>query len=149
MLRELAQLELGNVLSVITETIVALLAALVPAPAAVVLVGIQIDAVPAAASPVLVLAHLVAAAAVVRTGHGVDALAAAARCPWAPRREADGGRFLGAVVDWQGVGRQEATLPSRKPRLAGGGDWQHDDGGSECHDRKHGEASHDALGPCC
>jgi hypothetical protein len=120
---------------------------LVPAPAAVVLVGVQVDAAPAAASTAAALAHLVAAAAVVRAGDGVDALAAAARRPWAPRLEADGGRFLGALVGGQGVGRQEPAPPGRKPRLADGGDRRHDDDGGERHDQKHGEASHhDAIG---
>ena len=143
---KLSQSDFGT-LSVVTETIVTLLvAALVPAPAAVVLVEVQVDAAPAAAITAAALAHLVAAAAVVRAGHGVDALAAAARRPWAPPLEADGGRLLGAVVDGQGVGRQEPAPPGRKPRLAGGGDRWHDDDGGERHYEKHGEASHDAIG---
>ena len=117
--------------------------ALVPARVAVVPVREQVDAAPAAARTAVELAYLVAAAAVVRAGHGVDALAAAARRPWAPPLEADGGRFLGAVVDGQGVGCQEPAPPGWKARLAGGGDQRHDNDGSERHDQKHGEASHE------
>jgi hypothetical protein len=76
---------------VVTEAVAAFLAALVPARAAVVLVGEQVDAAAAAARAPIVLADLVAAAAVVGAGDRVHALPAAARRAWAARSEAHGG----------------------------------------------------------
>jgi len=76
---------------VVTETVAALLVAAVPACAAVVLVGEQVDAAATAARATIVLADLVAAAAVVGAGDRVHALPAAARRAWAARSEAHGG----------------------------------------------------------
>jgi hypothetical protein len=85
----------------VAEAVGALVVALVEALAAVVHVGERIDAAPAAANATM-LADLVAASAVIHAGHRVHALPVAARRPGAARRQAHGGRFLGAVVRRQG-----------------------------------------------
>ena len=76
---------------VVTEAVVAFLIALVPARTAVVPVGEQVDAAPAAARAAVQLADLVAAAAVVGAASRVHALPAAARRARAARSEAHGG----------------------------------------------------------
>jgi hypothetical protein len=97
---------------VIAEAVGTLAVAPVEAAAAVVLVGEQIDAAPAAAhAPVL--AHLVAASAVVRAGLRVHALPVAARRPGAAGRQAHGGRFLGAAVRRQ-QGRRRCDFISEQ-----------------------------------
>ena len=136
---------------VVAEAVCALVAALVGAAAAVVPVGQQVHAPPAAAAPP-VLARLVAAAAVFTAGAGVHAPPAAARRAGAPRREADGGgRLLGAAVVVVGIGtlpllRHEKPAfpyPDRSRACAGGrhgcgggSEHQEEKDGGLCHCRK-------------
>lgn len=105
---------------VVADAVLALGCAPDAAAAAVLLVGEGVDTL-ALAAGLRVLARLVAVAAVLEAVLGVDACALAARRAGAPGREADGWRFLAAVVERRRRQREfdvgkEATSPEGRRR---------------------------------